>query len=160
MLTNTDRTDRAILQALAENARISNADLAERVHLTPTPCLRRVRRLEDSGIIQGYTVRLDHAALGLGISALIFVQLERNSLDNANRFEAAVSELAEVTECSVLTGAHDYLLRVTVADLEHYERFVKESLASIPQVANIDTRIVLKQVLSRSLVTLREAARR
>ena len=160
MSTITDRTDRAILQTLAENARISNADLAERVHLTPTPCLRRVRRLEDSGIIQGYTVRLDHAALGLGISALIFVQLERNSLDNANRFEAAVRELAEVTECSVLTGAHDYLLRVTVADLAHYERFVKESLASIPQVANIDTRIVLKQVLSRSLVTLREGARR
>lgn len=148
-----DRTDRAILRALAENARISNAELAERVHLTPTPCLRRLRRLEDSGVIQGYTVRLDNTALGLGISALIFVQLERNSLDNANHFEAAVRDLPEVTECSVLTGAHDYLLRVTVQDLEHYERFVKESLASIPQVANIDTRIVLKQVLSRNLAS-------
>ncbi|MEQ9463596.1 MAG: Lrp/AsnC family transcriptional regulator [Haliea sp.] len=155
-----DRTDRAILQALADNARISNAELAERVHLTPTPCLRRLRRLEESGIIQGYTLRLDNAALGLGISALIFVQLERNSLDNANCFEAAVRELPEVTECSVLTGGHDYLLRVTVEDLAHYERFVKESLASIPQVANIDTRIVLKQVLSRSMVPLPDAARR
>lgn len=159
MSIRTDRTDRAILQALAENARISNAELAERVHLTPTPCLRRLRRLEESGIIRGYTVQLDHAALGLGIAALIFVQLERNSLDNANRFEAAVRELPEVTECSVLTGGHDYLLRVTVEDLAHYERFVKESLASIPQVANIDTRIVLKQVLSRSMVPLPDAVR-
>lgn len=149
-----DRTDRAILAALADNARISNAELAEQVHLSPTPCLRRVKRLEDSGVISRYVTQFNHNALGLAISALIFVQLERNSLENANKFEAAIGNLLAVTECSVLTGPYDYLLRVVVKDLEHYERFVKESLASIAQVAKIDTSIVLKQVLSRTVVPL------
>ena len=154
MPSTLDRTDRAILTALADNARISNAELAEQVHLSPTPCLRRVKRLEESGVISKYVTQFNHNALGLAISALIFVQLERNSLENGIKFEAAVSNLLAVTECSVLTGSYDYLLRVIVKDLEHYERFVKESLAGIAQVSRIETSIVLKQVLSRTVMPL------
>jgi DNA-binding Lrp family transcriptional regulator len=124
------------------------------VHLSPTPCLRRVKRLEESGVISKYVTQFNHNALGLAISALIFVQLERNSLENGIKFEAAVSNLLAVTECSVLTGSYDYLLRVIVKDLEHYERFVKESLAGIAQVSRIETSIVLKQVLSRTVMPL------
>lgn len=146
----TDKTDRRILELLQANARISNADLAEQVNLSPTPCLRRVRRLEEQGVIKQYVAELDREKIGLHISAFVFIQLERNSLENGAAFEQAVKELEEVMDCFVLTGEHDYLLRVVSEDLSSYEKFVKEKLAGIPEVAKIDTTIILNQVMSRS----------
>lgn len=145
----TDKTDRRILSLLQGDARISNAELAEQVNLSPTPCLRRVRRLEEQGVIKQYVTELDREKIGLHISAFVFIQLERNSLENAGAFEAAIAELEEVMDCFVLTGEHDYLLRVVSEDLGTYEKFVKEKLAGITQVAKIDTTIILNQVMSR-----------
>lgn len=149
MPTQLDKTDRHILELLQNNARISNAELAESVNLSPTPCLRRVKRLEESGVIKNYVTELDQQEIGLNISAFVFVQLERNSSENASVFEAAIRELPQVLECFVLTGQYDYLVRVVSEDLNAYEKFIKGGLANIAQVAKLDTTIVLSQVMSK-----------
>ncbi len=144
-----DKTDRLILSTLQDDARISNAELADRVNLSPTPCLRRVKRLEDQGVIEGYSARLNKEQLGLGISAFVFIQLERNSSQKASAFEEAIQSLEAVIDCFVLTGEYDYLLNVVTQDLKDYEDFIKKRLANIPQVAKIDTTIILNQVMSK-----------
>jgi len=149
MPSNFDKTDRLILSTLQEDARISNAELAERINLSPTPCLRRVKRLEEQGVIEGYSARLNKEKLGLGISAFVFIQLERNSSHNASAFEQAIQNLDAVIDCYVLTGEYDYLLNVVTPDLKGYEDFIKKRLADIPQVAKIDTTIILNQVMSK-----------
>lgn len=146
-----DKTDKKILQLLQQNARITNAELAERVNLSPTPCLRRVKRLEELNVIQGYSAIIDKAGLGLQISAFVSIQLDRNSLKNAKDFELAIRSLDQVLDCYVLAGGHDYLLHVVAADLSQYERFIKEKLAGIKQIAKIDTTIVLNQVKNSGL---------
>jgi Lrp/AsnC family leucine-responsive transcriptional regulator len=144
-----DRIDRQMLSLLERDARMSNAELAARVNLSPTPCLRRLRKLEASGLIRGYRADLDARALGLNASALVFVNLEKNTKENAEAFEAALRGLPEVMECYVVAGRHDYVLRVVTADLDDYERFVKERLAVVEQVADLESIIILKQSLSR-----------
>tara|TARA_B100000446_G_scaffold46105_5_gene42279 strand:- start:17368 stop:17823 length:456 start_codon:yes stop_codon:yes gene_type:complete len=144
-----DKIDRHILRVLQQQGRISNADLAERVNLSPTPCLRRVRRLEETGVIARYVAELDRKQLGLNVSAYVFVRLQRNSSVNAEKFESMISELEQVEECSVLSGEYDYLVKVVATDLEHYEAFIKQRLAAIEQVDTINSTIVLKQVTSR-----------
>lgn len=141
-----DQIDRQILLLLQENARISNAELAEQVNLSATPCLRRVKRLEQEGLIKQYVAELDKDKLGLQISAFVFIQLERNSYDNAAAFEQEMALLPEVMDCFVLTGSHDYLLRVVSQNLGTYEQFIKKKLAAVKQIAKIDTTIVLNQV--------------
>ncbi|MGH1372008.1 MAG: Lrp/AsnC family transcriptional regulator [Cellvibrionaceae bacterium] len=144
-----DKIDRQILRVLQREGRISNAELSERVNLSPTPCLRRVKRLEDSGVINRYVAELDRSQLGLKVSAYVFVRLERNSTINAERFERAIGSLIQVEECSVLSGEYDYLVKVVAEDLEDYERFIKQQLAAIEEVDTINTTIILKQVMSR-----------
>lgn len=144
-----DKVDRQILRVLQQQGRISNADLAEKVNLSPTPCLRRVKRLEASGVINRYVAELDPSQLGLKVSAYVFIRLQRNSSANAERFEQAVKELEQVEECSVLSGEYDYLLKVVAEDLERYEGFIKQRLAAIEEVDTINTTIILKQVMSR-----------
>lgn len=144
-----DRIDRQLLSLLEQDARMSNAELASRVNLSPTPCLRRLRKLEAAGLIRGYRADLDARALGLNASALVFVNLEKNTKENAEAFEEALRDLPEVMECYVVAGRHDYVLRVVTADLDDYERFVKERLAVVEQVADLESIIILKQSLSR-----------
>ena len=144
-----DSIDRQILSHLEQNARISNAELAERVNLSPTPCLRRLRRLEESGLIRGYRAILDAKALGLQVSALLFVNLDKNTKENAEAFEAALESLPEVMECFVVAGRHDYALRVVTRDLDDYERFIKERLAVLDKVVDLESIIILKQNLFR-----------
>ena len=144
-----DRIDRKILSLLQRNARISNAALAERVNLSPTPCLRRLRKLQDSGLIEGYTAILDKKALGLQMSAFVFVSLEKNTRQNGEAFESALKGLAEVTECCVVAGRHDYVLRVVTRSLEDYERFLKERLAEVQVVAGLESMIILNQSMHR-----------
>ncbi len=141
-----DKTDTAILRHLYRNARISNAELAEAVNLTPTPCLRRLRKMEQSGLIQAYRAELDYDALGFGIVALAFVKLVRNSERNAEAFERAVKALPAVRECSVVTGSFDYVLRLLARNLSDYEVILKKQLGAIDTVADIESTIVLKQV--------------
>lgn len=146
---NLDSIDIKILNALQANARISNAELAARVNLSQTPCLRRLRKLEQSGLIEQYSARLNHSMLGINVSAFVFIKLNKNTSSNAAEFEAAVSAFPEVLECCVLAGVHDYALRVAMADLQAFEIFLKDKLANVDQVENIESTIILNQTMTR-----------
>ena len=149
-----NRIDQELLRLLQADARQSNSALAEQINLSPTPCLRRLRKLESSGVIKGYTAILDQAAVGLDVAAFAFVKLEKNTAANGEAFEKTVAVLSEVMECCVVTGAHDYVLRIVARDLGAYERFLKQKLATVDGVADIETMIILNQTMSRSVLPL------
>ena len=148
--------DAKILQRLQNNARISNVDLARAVGLSPSPCLRRVRALEDSGLIRSYATLLEPAALGLDVSVFVRVSLEKQVEKALERFEAAVMKRSEVMECYLMTGDSDYLLRVVVPDIASFERFLLDHLTRIPGVASIKSSFALKQVKYRTALPLPE----
>ncbi len=149
-----DRIDRKILSLLQQDSRQPNNELAERVGLSPSPCLRRVKALEDSGVITRYVALVDPAAVDLPVNIFISVSLERQVEERIDAFESAVMNLPEVLECYLMTGDADYLLRVVVPDLASYERFLKEHLTRIPGVANIRSSFALKQVRYRTALPL------
>lgn len=149
-----DSIDRRILQELQDNARISNTELARAVGLSPSPCLRRMRRLEESGVIRGHATLLDPVRLGLGVSVFVHVSLEKQVEEALETFEAAVTARPEIVECYLMTGDADYLLRVVVPDLSAYERLIIEHLTRIPGVANIRSSFSLKQVKYRTQLPL------
>jgi DNA-binding Lrp family transcriptional regulator len=154
-----DRTDYRILQQLQDDARITNAELAERVGLSPSPCLRRVRALEQAGIIKRYVALVDARAVGLPISVVVNVSLRSQERSALMAFEAQIQRCPEVMECYLMTGSSDYMLRMVVPDLESYERFLADTLTRIPGVANIQSGLALKQVVYRTQlpITRREA---
>ncbi|ADZ92720.1 Lrp/AsnC family transcriptional regulator [Marinomonas mediterranea] len=154
MSIRLDHIDLSILRALQNDGRMTNAELAEQVFLSPTPCLRRVKRLEKLGVIDHYTAEINRSLVGIEISAFVFVQLQRNSKKNAHNFEQAVAELNEVQECFVVTGEYDYLLNVATTNLKSYDEFIKEKLGDIETVSKVDTTIVLNQVKSRRQLPL------
>jgi Lrp/AsnC family leucine-responsive transcriptional regulator len=141
-----DAIDRKILDALQANGRLSNVELAERVGLSPSPCLRRVRLLEEAGVINRYVALLNQDAVGLPVSVFISIKLERQHEEDLDRFEAEVSRYPEVLECYLMTGTRDYLLRVATADLAAYERFLKTKLTRVENVASIESSFALRQV--------------
>jgi len=145
-----DAIDRRILTQLQDNARLTNVELAEAVGLSPSPCLRRVRELEQSGVIRRYVALLDPATVGLPVSVFVNVTLERQVETALERFEAAILKRPEVMECYLMTGDADYLLRVVTADLSAYERFLVEHLTRVPGVASIKSSFALKQVKYRT----------
>jgi DNA-binding Lrp family transcriptional regulator len=149
MNNKLDSTDINILTALQHNSRISNAELSAKVNLSQTPCLRRLRRLEKSGLIERYSVQLNHQMIGASVSAFVFVKVNKNTSENASAFESAVADLPEVTECCVLAGAHDYMLRVSTATLQSFELFLKEKLANVPMAEGIESTIILNQLIKR-----------
>ena len=151
-----DAIDRLILACLQENARVPNVDLARRVGLSPSPCSRRVRELEDAGIIRHYATLIDPAAAGLPVSVFVNVTLERQVEPELEVFEAAVTALPEVMECYLMTGTADYLLRVVVSDVAAYKRFLMDHLTSIPGVSNITSSFALKQVKYRTALPLEQ----
>ncbi len=151
-----DAIDRAILAQLQEDARITNAALAEAVGLSPSPCLRRVRQLEEAGVIRRYATLVDPVAVGMGVNVFVSIRLERQVEAALNAFEDAVADMAEVMECYLMTGDADYLLRIAVADLDHFRRVVLERLTKIPGVASIRSSITLKQVSYRTALPLGE----
>lgn len=137
-----DQKDRQIIRALQGNARMTNLELAEKVNLSPSPCLRRVRLLEEAGIIRGYTAEVDQAAYGLPVTAFLRIRLERHSAETVRLFETRIARIDEVLDCFLLTGPADYLLRVVVAGLEAYEDFVRNRIHPIGGIASIDTSFV------------------
>lgn len=145
-----DRTDREILHHLQQDGRLTNAELAERVHLSPSPCLRRVRQLEERGIIRRYATLLDPRQVGLPISVFVSVSLRSQDRQALQDFEARVQTYPEVMECYLMTGSSDYLLRVVVPDLDAYEGFLSAKLTTIGSVANIQSSFSLKQVVYRT----------
>ena len=148
--TDIDRTDRRILSALQRNARIANQDLADQVGISASACWRRVRQLESSGVIQRYAAVLDPVRLGLPVSILINVSLEKQGEKTLQVFETAVAEWPEVMECYLMTGDADYLLRVVVADLAAYEQFLMRKLTRIPGIASIRSSFALRAVRRRT----------
>lgn len=152
--SHLDEIDRRILTCLQENARISNADLAREVGLSPSPCLRRLRELERSGVIRQYGTLLDPTRVGLPISVFVQVTLERQVEAALETFEQSMMSRPEVMECYLMTGDADYLLRVVVADLTAYERFLKDHLTRIPGVSSIKSSFALNQVKYRTALPL------
>jgi DNA-binding Lrp family transcriptional regulator len=144
--SDLDAIDRKILSRLQEDARIANVELSEAVGLSPAPCLRRVRALEESGVIRKHVTLLDPGAVGLPVSVFVNVSLERQVEKALQRFESAILTRPEVMECYLMTGDADYLLRVVCADLVAYERFLLDHLTQVPGVAAIRSSFALKQV--------------
>jgi Lrp/AsnC family transcriptional regulator, leucine-responsive regulatory protein len=140
-----DETDRKILTVLQEDGRISLSDLAVRVALSPSSCLRRIRRLERAGIISRYVAVLDQAKVGLPVSVFVSIKLESQRVEALERFKKAIAKWPEVLECYLMTGPRDYLLRIVVADLEAYERFLKQKLTRIDGVSSIESSFALEQ---------------
>ncbi|MEO1552948.1 MAG: Lrp/AsnC family transcriptional regulator [Pseudomonadota bacterium] len=134
-----DSKDRQILRELQKNGRLTNQELSERVNLSPSPCLRRVRLMEEQGMIKGYTALVDPKAWGLPVTVFIRLKLERHSDEAVTVFEQAISAMPKVMDCWLMTGRSDYLLRVIAADLDDYERFVRRELQRVPGIASIDT---------------------
>ena len=141
-----DDIDRRILAHLQDEARTSNVDLAEKVGLSPTPCARRVKNLEADGIIGRYVTLVDQKAVGLPVSVFVNVTLERQVEHALVVFESFITDRPEVMECYLMTGDADYLLRIVVADLDAYERFIVDHLTKVPGIANIKSSFALKQV--------------
>ena len=138
-----DQITEQLLQALTDNGRISNIELAERVGLSPSACLRRVQELERRGVIKGYRAVLDRAALGSGFAAYIGVGLSEHSKASQEAFERAISKAPEVRECHNTTGTIEYLLRVECADLPSYKTFHTDVLGALPQVRSITSYVVM-----------------
>ncbi|WP_144143593.1 Lrp/AsnC family transcriptional regulator [Paraburkholderia sp. BCC1884] len=149
-----DAIDRRILAILQENGRLSNQEIAERINLSPSPCLRRIRRLEESGVIRGYVALLDAQLLGLDLLAYVNVRLEkrggsvqspRGDATHADLFRAAVQTWPEVVACHAMTGDMDYLLRVQVEDMAHFSRFVQDQLLHHPSVIDVKSSFSLEK---------------
>lgn len=141
-----DSKDRDIIAALQADGRMSNQDLSERVNLSPSPCLRRLRALEDDGVIRGYTAIVDEEIYGLPVTAFVRVRIQVHAQESVNAFEDAIRAMDSVLDCYVMTGDADYLLRVLVSSLRDYERFVREKLHKVPGVASIDTSFAYGQI--------------
>jgi DNA-binding Lrp family transcriptional regulator len=139
-----DVLDRAIIELLQREGRLSNQDLAARVGLTPAPCLRRVRRLEAEGVITGYSAVVDPTALGRGFEVIIHADLVAKDLATVEAFEERVAAMKEVAELRRMFGIPDYLVRVQVADLPAYERWLTTQLMGDPAIARVDSRITMK----------------
>ncbi len=172
-----DAIDRRILSILQENGRLSNQDIAERVNLSPSPCLRRIRRLEEMGVITGYVALLDPQKLGLDLLAYVSVRLEkrgggaprggpaprgrgddtsaRAGATHAELFRAAVQAWPEVVACHAMTGDMDYLLRVQVEDMAHFSRFMQEQLLHHPSVIDVKTSFSLERFKETTALPIR-----
>lgn len=146
-----DSTDRAILRALAKNARASNKDLATEAGIAASTCSERLRRLERRGVVAGYRLVLDPTELGLAIQALIAVRIRRHSPDDLERFRQAVIQLPEVVNLFHVTGANDYLLHVVVRDSDDLRRFAVESLVAMPEVTHIETSLIFEHLTGNGL---------
>ena len=145
-LPSLDRTDLALLAILQREGRISNAELAERVSLSASACLRRVQRLEQAGVLSGYAARIDPARVGLGLQAFVRVQLARHDAAAIAEFTERINAWDEVVACHALTGDMDYLLHVVVQDLAHFSRFLLDHLLNASGVADVNSSFVLRTV--------------
>lgn len=150
-----DRKDRSILRALQKNARISNLELAEQVGLSPTPCLRRVKRLEELGVIDRHVTILNPEKLGLGLTAYIGISMDRHTPDRFDDFEQAIKTFPEILECSIVTGQDaDFLLKVMVTDMQHYERFLLGKLARLTGVTGVHSSFVMRKLVNTTELPL------
>ena len=150
-----DRIDKRILALMQSNGRITNLELADAVGLSPTPCARRVKRLEESGLIDRHVTLLNQARLGLNITAMISISMDRHTPERFDNFERQVSQFPEVIECSIVTGqAADYLLKAVLPDMTYYEEFLLGRLTRIAGVTGVHSSFVLRKVIDRTELPL------
>ncbi len=150
-----DRTDLKILDALQKNGRLTNAELAEKVGLSLSPCWRRLKRLEDAGIIAGYQAIINRKALGLGVTAFVRMDIERHTPAQERRFEEAIADLPEIVSCHVISGEGAFLLTVVCESLEAYSRFALDTLMALPNVKDTQTSFSLKEVKASSCLPIK-----
>jgi len=146
-MKHLDSIDRRILQALQRDSRIQNTELAKLVGLSPSPCLRRVKILEEEGVIERYVALLNQAAIGLKMTIFVRVTLDTKDHETVENFATAIQDLREVLECHLMAGSYDFLLRVAAADLDDYQRFQAQHLTKIRGVRNVETEIPLRKIL-------------
>lgn len=150
-----DRYDWQILQALQGDGRISNQDLADRIGLSPSPCLRRVRQLEENGIIAGYRAVVNAKALGLSLLALIHISMDQHTPERFENFEAAIRDIPEVMECLLITGQDaDYQIKVAVKDMDAYQELLLNRITRIQGVTGVHSSFVLRRVVERTALPL------
>ena len=148
-----DETDKHLLRLLQTQARMSITELAEQVNLSATPCARRIKRLEDSGIITGYHIQTNAQKLGYPLAVFIAISMDRHTADRFEQFERKVQSFDEVISCSIVTGrTEDYLIKVRVRDMAHYEEFLLHRLNRIEGVAQVHTSFELREVFNRSVI--------
>jgi len=145
-MDNLDAIDVRIIAAVQNDGRISINDLAGKVGLSPSPCARRLRILEEKGVIKGYAAVIDQTKVGLPVSAFASIKLERQREEDLDRFARAVAGWPEVVDCYLMTGQRDYLMRIVVRDLQAYETFIKSKLTRLEGIASIETSFALDQV--------------
>jgi len=152
-----DRYDRAILDLLQQEGRLSNQDLAERIGLSPSPCLRRVRALEEAGLIVGYRALLDARKLGLSLMALIYISMDRHTPERFEHFELAVTDIPEIVECLLISGQEaDYQLKAVVKDMDAYQELLLNRITCIPGVSGVHTSFVLRRVVEGRGLPIRD----
>lgn len=153
-----DRHDRQILRLLQENGRLTNQELADRIGLSPSPCLRRVRALEESGVISGYRALVDAKALGLSLMALIHISMDQHTPERFEGFEKAVSDIPEILECLLITGqAADYQLKAVVRDMDAYQDLLLNRITRITGVTGVHSSFVLRRVVDRTALPIHPA---
>ena len=145
-MDSLDAIDVRIIAAVQNDGRISINDLAGKVGLSPSPCARRLRILEEKGVIKGYAAMIDQTKVGLPVSAFASIKLERQREEDLDRFARAVAGWPEVVDCYLMTGQRDYLMRIVVKDLQAYETFIKSKLTRLEGIASIETSFALDQV--------------
>ncbi|TGN41456.1 Lrp/AsnC family transcriptional regulator [Marinobacter confluentis] len=154
-LIKIDRIDRNILEQLQKDGSLTNQELADKVGLSPSPCLRRVRALEESGIILRQVTILDHKKLGLSLTAIILIGMDRHTPERFAEFEAKVGEYPEVQECYLITGQDaDYMLKVVVPDMDHYHHFLLNRITRIQGVSGVHSSFVLRRVIDSTSLPL------
>lgn len=150
-----DRHDRLILAALQQDGGLSNLELAERVGLSPSPCSRRVQKLEEAGVIRGRAALLDSKALGLGLTVLIQISMDRHTPERFENFEATVRTYEEVQQCYLITGqSADYLLKVVVPDMDAYQAFLLDKITRIEGVSGVHSSFVMRKVIDTTALPL------
>lgn len=150
-----DRYDQRILELLQQDGRLSNLELAEKIGLSPSPCLRRVRQLEEQGVITGYRAHLDAQKLGLSLMALVYISMDRHTPERFAHFDARIRALPEVLECLLITGQDaDYQLKVAVRDMEAYQQLLLNKIARIEGVSGVHTSFVLRRVVDKTALPL------
>lgn len=153
---NLDNYDLRILEELQQDGRITNQELADRIGLSPSPCLRRVCALEEAGIISGYRALLDAKRLGLNLMALLSISMDRHTPERFEHFEAAIAEMPEVIECLLITGREaDYQLKVIVRDMDHYQELLLRRITRIEGVSGVHSSFVLRRVVERTSLPVR-----
>lgn len=154
MSKNVDAIDRALLNLLQEDSQLSNAQIAEKANLTASTCWRRIKSLEESGVIAGYTVSLDPAAMGLTFEAIVHLQLDRHDSDGLKELSDALNTRPEVIECFATTGTADYHLRVLCSDIDAYNRFMDEVLFKNRSVRSAQTNVILRRITESGRIKL------